>query len=40
LNVEDIELAKALAQERGIGYQTYLKMVIHQHLMQEARNSR
>jgi predicted DNA binding CopG/RHH family protein len=36
LNTADIEMAKALAERRGIGYQTYLKMIIHQHLMQEA----
>ncbi len=36
LDVADIELAKSIAQQRGLRYQTYLKMVIHQHLMQEA----
>jgi predicted DNA binding CopG/RHH family protein len=36
LNTADIEMAKALAEKRGIGYQTYLKMIIHQHLVQEA----
>jgi predicted DNA binding CopG/RHH family protein len=36
LDTADIELAKAIAQERGLRYQTYLKMVIHQHLLQEA----
>src|SRR5450432_2579471 len=40
LNTADIELAKTLAQQRGIGYQTYLKMIIHQHLIQEASTSR
>jgi len=39
LNTADIELAKALAEKRGIGYQTYLKMIIHQHLIQEASDS-
>src|SRR5450432_1427536 len=39
LNTADIELAKTLAQKRGIGYQTYLKMIIHQHLVREASNS-
>ena len=38
LDVADIELAKTIAQQRGLRYQTYLKMVIHQHLMQEAGN--
>ncbi len=36
LNTADIELAKALAGKRGLPYQTYLKMIIHQHLVQEA----
>ncbi len=36
LDAADIELAKALAQQRGLRYQTYLKMIIHQHLLQES----
>ena len=36
LDTADIELAKRLALERGLRYQTYLKMIIHQHLLQEA----
>lgn len=32
----DIEMAKAIAQKRGLRYQTYLKMIIYQHLLQEA----
>ena len=39
LNPDDIELAKAQAETRGLRYQTYLKMIIHQHLVQEASNS-
>lgn len=39
LNTADIEMAKALAEKRGIGYQTYLKMIIHQHLVHEASSS-
>jgi len=39
LNTADIELAKAFAEKRGIGYQTYLKMIIHEHLMQEASSA-
>jgi predicted DNA binding CopG/RHH family protein len=36
LDSADIELAKTLAEKRGIRYQTYLKMIIHQHLLEEA----
>ncbi len=36
LDTADIELAKTIAKERGMRYQTYLKMIIHQHLLQEA----
>lgn len=39
LDTADIELAKRLALERGLRYQTYLKMIIHQHLLQEVGNS-
>jgi len=35
LDTADIELAKVIAQKRGLRYQTYLKMIIHQHLLQE-----
>lgn len=36
LNPEDIELAKKQAQEFGLKYQTYLKMILHQALVREA----
>jgi predicted DNA binding CopG/RHH family protein/uncharacterized DUF497 family protein len=36
LDVADIELAKTLAEKRGLRYQTYLKMIIHQQLLKEA----
>ena len=36
LDTADIELAKTIAEKRGLRYQTYLKMIIHQHLLQEA----
>lgn len=36
LDTADIELAKRLALARGLRYQTYLKMIIHQHLLNEA----
>jgi predicted DNA binding CopG/RHH family protein len=35
LDKRDIELAKRQAEERGLRYQTYLKMLIHQALRQE-----
>lgn len=35
LDPGDIEIAKQLAEKQGIRYQTYLKMIIHQHLVQE-----
>ena len=40
LDPTDVELARAQAEERGLRYQTYLKMVIHQALAQEAGKSR
>jgi predicted DNA binding CopG/RHH family protein len=36
LDPTDVELAKIQAERRGLRYQTYLKMIIHQALMQEA----
>lgn len=35
LDQQDIELAKRQAEERGLRYQTYLKMLIHQALREE-----
>jgi predicted DNA binding CopG/RHH family protein len=40
LDPTDVELARAQAEERGLRYQTYLKMVIHQALAQEAGKPR
>lgn len=40
LDPTDVELARAQAEERGLRYQTYLKMVIHQALAQEAGKTR
>jgi len=37
LDPTDVELARTQAEERGLRYQTYLKMVLHQALAQEAR---
>lgn len=39
LDPADIELAKSIAQQRGLRYQTYLKMIIHQQLLREANTS-
>jgi predicted DNA binding CopG/RHH family protein len=36
LDKRDIELAKRQAEERGLRYQTYLKMLIHQALRAES----
>lgn len=35
LPAEDIKLARSQAERKGLKYQTYLKMVIHQALRQE-----
>jgi hypothetical protein len=32
LSITDLELAKAQAEQKGLGYQTYLKSLIHQAL--------
>lgn len=39
LDPKDIELAKAQAELRGLKYQTYLKMIIHQALRQEVNRA-
>jgi predicted DNA binding CopG/RHH family protein len=39
LDTADIELAKAQADKRGIRYQTYLKMLIHQGLIRESKSA-
>jgi len=36
LDPTDVELARTQAEERGLRYQTYLKMVLHRALTQEA----
>lgn len=36
---EDISRARALAQRRGLRYQTYLKMLIHEALEREEKAS-
>ena len=36
VNPTDVELARVQAEARGLKYQTYLKMVIHQALQKEA----
>ena len=39
LDPTDIELARVQAERRGLKYQTYLKMIIHQALTSEAAKS-
>ncbi len=39
LDPADIEMARAQAEKKGLKYQTYLKMVIHEALMKEAKAS-
>jgi predicted DNA binding CopG/RHH family protein len=40
LDPEDIAKARAQAEHRGLRYQTYLKMLIHQALHQEERETK
>ncbi len=39
LDPADIELARAQAEKKGLKYQTYLKMVIHEALLRESKAS-
>jgi predicted DNA binding CopG/RHH family protein len=39
LDPEDIARARALAAKRGLRYQTYLKMLLHEALQAEEKNS-
>ena len=39
LDPEDMEMARAQAAERGLLYQTYIKMVLHKALLREANSS-
>jgi len=32
----DIDVARAMAAQKGIGYQTYVKMVLHEALRRES----
>ena len=36
----DIEAARAIAAQKGIGYQTYVKMLLHEALRRETANQR
>jgi predicted DNA binding CopG/RHH family protein len=36
LQANDIETARAIAAQKGIGYQTYVKMLLHEALRREA----
>jgi len=37
LDPADIEMARTLAEKKGLKYQTYLKMVIHEALLKETK---
>jgi predicted DNA binding CopG/RHH family protein len=37
LDPEDVSRARTLAAKRGLGYQTYLKMLVHEALEAEAK---
>lgn len=39
LDTEDISLARAQAEKRGLKYQTYLKMIIHEALHGKTRKA-
>jgi predicted DNA binding CopG/RHH family protein len=39
LDPVDIELARKLAEKRGLKYQTYLKMLLHEALTRESKAS-
>jgi len=40
LDPADIELARAQAEKKGLKYQTYLKMILHEALTKEAETSK
>jgi len=39
LDPADIEMARTLAEKKGLKYQTYLKMVIHEALLKETQSA-
>jgi predicted DNA binding CopG/RHH family protein len=38
LAASDLDMARALAAQKGIGYQTYVKMLLHEALRREGGN--
>jgi len=38
LSASDLDMARAMAAQKGIGYQTYVKMLLHEALRREAGN--
>jgi len=38
LSASDLDMARAMAAQKGIGYQTYVKMLLHEALHREAGN--
>jgi len=39
LDPEDVELARAQAEKRGLEYQAYVKMVVHEALLHEEQRA-
>jgi predicted DNA binding CopG/RHH family protein len=37
-SASDLDMARAMAAQKGIGYQTYVKMLLHEALRREAGN--
>jgi hypothetical protein len=40
LRLDDLARARALAERKGIGYQTYMKMLLHEALERESHKTR
>jgi predicted DNA binding CopG/RHH family protein len=40
LRLDDLQRARALAEGKGIGYQTYMKMLLHDALERESQKTR
>jgi predicted DNA binding CopG/RHH family protein len=38
LAASDLDMARAMAAQKGIGYQTYVKMLLHEALRREGGN--
>jgi uncharacterized DUF497 family protein len=40
LRLDDLARARALAERKGVGYQTYMKMLLHEALERESQKAR